>query len=131
MKNPVKKWIWSAAGVIIGAGLFFHVPIVKADPHPWSYGWLANHDHEDEDDNDQGEHHHRHYRYYYYPAQQVYYSPVKRVYYYQNAGNWIYAPVLPPTIQLGRRVNINLGTPVPYVEHAYVTQQYPVVIVPR
>jgi len=122
----------SSAGFLIGAGLLLHVPVVKADPHYWSHGWLARHDHDDDDD--QGDHHWHHhkykkYSYYYYPAQQVYYSPVQRVYYYQNAGNWIYAPVLPPTIHLGKSVSISLGTPTPYVQHAYVVQQYPVVYV--
>ena len=120
----------SVAGFIIGAGLVLNVPIAKADPHPWSHGWLAKHGHDDDDGGDYYRHKHKRvYQYYYYPAQQVYYSPVKRVYYYQDRGAWIYNAAPPAAIQLGNKVRIELGSPVPYVQHSYVIQQYPTVIV--
>jgi len=107
-------------------GFFFIAGIVElpqamADPPPWApaHGYRAK-KHRVK----------RAYRYYYYPAQQVYYSPVKRVYYYQNAGTWTYAPALPPTINLGNKVSISLGTPTPYTVHPTVIQTYPVIVTP-
>lgn len=130
MTDLMKKWLWGSAGFFLSMGLVLHAPLAKADPHPWSHGWLADHDHEGDEDGDHHWHKHkRMYQYYYYPAQQVYYSPVKQVYYYQSNGAWIYNAAPPASIQLGNKVRIDLGSPVPYVEHPYVIQQYPAVIV--
>jgi len=108
----------------------------EASPLPSipTHGWLAKHD----DDDDDGRRWYKHkrrrakrvYYYNYYPAQQVYYSPARRVYYYQNAGAWTYAPTLPPTIRLGNKVSISLGTPMPYTVHPTVIQTHPVIVVP-
>jgi len=98
-------------------GTLGNLPLAKADPPPWApaYGWRAKHDH------------HRYY-YYYYPAQQVYYSPVQQGYYYLSGGNWLFGPTVPTAIQLGRKVRIELGTPITYTQHTYVVQQYPVYV---
>jgi len=107
-----------AAAISVGIGLSFSTP-VKADPPPWAPAHGYRH-----------KHHHTEYKYIYYPSSQVYYSPVRGGYYYPYNGGWQYGTVLPPTISLGKAVNITLGGATPYVYHPTVIQQYPVVVVP-
>ena len=117
--------------LFLAATSLSYVRIVKADPPPWApaHGYRHHHHDDDEDEDDQGHHHHHAiYKYYYYPAQQVYYSPVNRNYYYLDNGAWVSGVILPPRIQLGRYVNIDLGTPVPYTQHTTVIQTYPVIV---
>jgi hypothetical protein len=106
------------AGVSVAIGLSLPVS-VKADPPPWAPAHGYRHKHKKVA-----------YKYMYYPSSQVYYSPVRRGYYYPYNGGWQYNTVLPPTISLGKAVNITLGGATPYVYHPTVIQQYPVVVVP-
>jgi len=104
------------AGIFAIGGLA-EISIARADPPPWApaHGYRAKKA--------------KRYYYYYYPAQQVYYSPVKQGYYYMSGSNWVFGPTVPAAIQLGNKVRVELGSPIPYSQHPYVIQQYPAVIV--
>jgi len=117
MKTAASKIKTLGMSLLIFAFTLAAMPSALADPPPWApaHGYRAKKA--------------KMYKYYYYPAQQVYYRP-NYGYYYMDNNNWRYAPRLPTTINLGNRVSIDLGTPLPYTQHPVVLQQYPLVVVP-
>lgn len=70
---------------------------------------------------------HHNFQYVYYPAQQAYYAPHTKLWYW-NAGNrWQSAYNAPAYLNINLRVAgipIQLGSALPYQEHAFVTRQY-------
>lgn len=66
-------------------------------------------------------------RYVYYPAQQVYYAPETRTWFWIDGGSWQFGLNLPSQVHVavnGGGVPVMLPTERPYVEHAYVEEQY-------
>jgi hypothetical protein len=116
MKTQGKTLLTLLMGGIFAFATLGEIPLAKANPPPWApaHGYRAKQA--------------KRYYYYYYPAQQVYYSPVRNGYYYLNGSNWVFGPTVPAAIQLGNKVRIELGTPIPYSQHTYVIQQYPVIV---
>ncbi len=120
MKRTSQKNIMILIASIFTTGMFVNIPTVQADPPPWApaHGHRAK------------KHKEKHaYRYYYYPEQQVYYSEVKRGYYYIDRGAWLFSPTIPTRIRLGRYVNVDLETPIPYTQHTYIEKTYPVLVI--
>jgi hypothetical protein len=111
--------ITAMAALLTMAGTLFVAESSRADPPPWApaHGYRQK----------QAK---THYRYIYYPASQVYFAPERGGYYYLDNGGWTFGATLPPRINLGRSVSIDLGGPVPYAYHPVVLQRYPVVVVP-
>ena len=65
-------------------------------------------------------------KYIYYPAQQVYFSPERTSYYFMENGTWRVNTAIPPAINLGKSVTVDLTGDTPYVYHSTVIKQYPV-----
>lgn len=99
----------------VAIGLCIGLP-AQAEPPPWApaHGKRAKQMQEPE------------YRYVYYPAQQVYYSPEQQIWFWMNGGNWQFGVNLPLQyrVQTATGISVTLDASRPYVQHAYVEEQY-------
>jgi hypothetical protein len=66
------------------------------------------------------------YRYVYYPEQQVYYSPETRNWFWMSGNAWQTGLYLPSglRVDISNGVSVNLNSPRPYIQHAYVEEHY-------
>lgn len=101
------------AALFAALGIALSIP-VHASPPPWApaHGYRAKQE--------------REYRYVYYPAQQVYYAPEQQLWFWMNGGSWQLGVNLPVQYRIGSAsgVQVSLHSDRPYIEHAYVEQNY-------